>query len=214
MRVGVLCNGTVTDYAWLRGMVDGLDDLICADGGSNHAFELGCRPKMIIGDLDSIRPEVLSHFQSEGVTIKRYMTEKDDTDLMLALQEAIALGATEVILLGALGKRLDHTMGSLSILVFLHTKGVAGTIMDEHNEIVLREKEAIIEGEVGSEVSLLPFTERVTGVCTENLQYSLQDATFEIGNPYGISNVLTGPSARVTMKDGLLLVIKSKEQGN
>ncbi|HWJ02676.1 MAG TPA: thiamine diphosphokinase [Verrucomicrobiae bacterium] len=211
MRIGVICNGAVTDYNWLAAVIETLDGVICADGGSNHAYKLGIMPKLIIGDLDSVDPKVLSHYQSEGVTIKQFMAEKDDTDQRLALQEAIALGATEVVLLAALGKRLDHSLGSLSVLAYLHSQGVTGTILDETNEVTLREHQVIIEGEVGEEISLLPLTTRVTGITTENLQYALKDAVFELGNPYGISNVLTAPKARVTMAEGLLLVIKSRE---
>ncbi len=211
MLVGVLCNGSVHDYAWLGSVIKGLDGLICADGGSNHAYRLGLAPQLIVGDLDSVRPEILEHYRAAGVPVKQYPKEKDMTDLQLALAEAVAWGAKTVLLLAATGRRLDHTLGNLSVLAYLHARGVRGIILDETNEIRLWEKEALIKGESGEEVSLLPLTTRVTGVSTENLKYAVKDGVFEIGNPYGISNILTSPTARVKFSEGLLLTVKSRD---
>ncbi len=214
MRVGILCNGSVEDYAWLGSVVNGLDALICADGGTNHAYRLGLMPLVIVGDLDSVRPEILEHYRTAGVPVKQYPKEKDQTDLQLALAEAVARGAKTVLLLAATGKRLDHTLGNLSVLASLHAHGVEGIVLDENNDIRLWEKEALIEGEPGEEVSLLPLTTRVTGVNTENLKYAVKDGVFEIGNPYGISNVLTAKTARVKFAEGLLLTVKSRDAGS
>jgi thiamine pyrophosphokinase len=211
MRVGVICNGSVADYSWLGMVLADCDKIICADGGTNHLYKLGVPPDLIVGDLDSILPEVMEYYAGQGVQLLRYPPEKDDTDQRLALRAAMELGATEVILLGAIGNRLDHTLGSLSVLAYLQENGVRGVVMDEYNKITLSRGEAVIRGEVGEQVSLLPLTTSVTGISTENLQYSLKDAVFELGNPYGISNVLTAPEAKVTFKEGLLLVIKSRD---
>lgn len=211
MRAGVICNGKIEDYGWFSAIAESLDVVVCADGGSNHAYYAGITPKMIVGDLDSIRPEVLAHFRQAGVLIKRYPREKDETDLRLALSEVVKLGAGEVVLLAALGKRVDHILGNISNLVYLHNMGVRGYILDENNQVFICDSEVQITGEAGEEVSLLPLTTRVCGLYSKNLKYPLQNSVFEIGNPYGISNVLLGKEASVSMQDGLLLVIKSRD---
>ncbi len=211
MRVGIVCNGSVTDYGWLGSVLAGCDKLICADGGANHVYRLGVVPDLIVGDLDSISPGVMDYYSGHNVPVLRFPPEKDDTDQRIALKAAIELGATEVVLLGSIGKRLDHTLGSLSVLAYLLENGVSGVVMDEYNEITLCQGEALIRGEVGQEVSLLPLTTRVTGISTQNLKYALRNAVFTLGNPYGISNVMTAPQARVTFEQGMLLVIKSRE---
>lgn len=212
MRIGILCNGEVESYEWLGAVLGELDGVICADGGANHAYRSKIKPLVIVGDLDSVEKAVLAHFAGLGVATKKFPAEKDETDLQLALKEAVALGATEVVLLAATGKRIDHTLGNISLLADLLAKGVKGVVLDEYNDIRLCEREAVVEGEVGEEVSLLPLTTRVTGVCTESLKYPLESGLFTIGNPYGISNVLTANTARVTFDQGLLLVIKSKDK--
>lgn len=212
MRLGVLCNGEVENYAWLREVADSLDGVVCADGGGNHAFRMGIKPLCVIGDLDSIEPEALRHFGELEVPVKRFPCEKDETDLQLALDEALELGAAEVVLLAATGRRLDHTLGNISVLAELLLKGIPGLIIDEYNEIRVCQKEAVIHGEIGEEVSLLPLTTTVTGVSSANLKYGLKDGEFSLGNPYGISNMLTSTCARVTFDQGLLLVIKARDR--
>ncbi len=211
MRLGVMANGAISDYVWLKSICVQLDGLICADGGANHAYVAGFTPKMIVGDLDSVKPEVLKYYMELGVPVHRFAVEKDETDLQLALGEAIELGAKQIVLLGAVGNRIDHVLGNISLLVFLHTHGVKGVILDEHNELSLAEAEVTINGTPGEEVSLLPLTAAVTGIWTENLKYPMQGGEFKLGNPRGISNVLMAESARVTMEQGLLLVIKSRD---
>lgn len=212
MRLGILCNGEVDSYEWLEEVVGGLDGVVCADGGANHAYRLNLKPLAIVGDFDSVAKNVLAHFESLGVSTKRFPAEKDETDLQLALKEAVALGATEVVLLAATGKRLDHTLGNISLLADLAGQGLIGRVMDEYNDIRLFQREAIVEGCVGEQVSLLPLTTQVTGVNSEGLKYPLKNGKFTLGNPYGISNVLIAATARITFDQGLLLVIKAKDK--
>ncbi|HEX3015142.1 MAG TPA: thiamine diphosphokinase [Desulfobacteria bacterium] len=211
LRVGVLANGQVTSDQWLEQQLQQLDLLICADGGTNHAYRLKYRPALIIGDLDSINPSALAFYRDQRIPIKKYPVEKDDTDLKIALKAAIQAGADEVIILGATGNRLDHSLGAISLLAFLQTNGVKGIIRDECNEITLTDATAIINGLPGETVSLLPLTTKVTGITTENLKYQVKDGTFTLGNPYGISNVIVHSPAKVTVQTGLLLIIKSRE---
>ena len=90
------------------------DLLICADSGANHVYELGYVPDLIIGDFDSIKPEILQAYCAKGCAIKTYPSEKDYTDTELAIQLALQEGVTQIDLLGAIGNRLDYSSQYLS----------------------------------------------------------------------------------------------------
>ena len=95
--------GPVVDYEAVRELLPKAPFyLIAADGGLRHARALGLVPDAFIGDMDSLREEDLP----EGAIL--YPSQKDDTDMMLAVKKAMALGVRKVLLLGGLGGRLDH----------------------------------------------------------------------------------------------------------
>ena len=116
MRAIIFVNGMVEDYDSLRRWLQPEDYLICANGGTRHCIALGITPHAIVGDIDSADPTVLADFARQGVDIERHPPAKDQTDLELALERAIRDGAGEILLLGALGGRLDQTLANLHIV--------------------------------------------------------------------------------------------------
>ena len=103
MRAVIFVNGTILDYTQLARWLRPDDYLIAADGGARHCAALGILPAVLVGDLDSITPELLAEYEQAGVAIERHPPRKDETDLELAVRRAVADGATEILLLGALG---------------------------------------------------------------------------------------------------------------
>jgi thiamine pyrophosphokinase len=89
--------------------------------------------------------------------------------------------------------------------------GIKGKIIDEHNEIVLINDSISLEREEGVRLSLVPLTEKVTGVTTKGLRYPLENATMEISSTLGVSNEFKEDTATVSITGGLLLVIKSRD---
>ncbi|OGO82056.1 MAG: thiamine diphosphokinase, partial [Clostridiales bacterium GWC2_40_7] len=146
-----------------------------------------------------------------GVEIVRFPAKKDATDTQLAVQLAMERGCDEVILLGSAGTRLDHTMANVFLLRMLLEAGKKGIIADEHNEIEMIDKNISLVRENDIKISLVPVGGKVTGVTTEGLYYPLKDATLEFGSTWGISNEFSEDLAGITIKEGLLLVIRSKD---
>ncbi len=208
--VFVVANGEMRDLSFLRDCLASLKPaaVICADGGARHVHALGMAPDIIVGDLDSLDPHIARWCSDRGARILRHDAEKDETDTELALEEALALAPAEICLFGALGRRLDHALANLHLLVRGTDRGVRTRILDPWCEAFVLRETAVLEGEPGQTVSLLPFCGAVTGVTLEGFAYPLRNAVMEPGKPYGVSNVLQRRQGRIHLETGTLLVIR------
>lgn len=213
MKAFIVSNGEMLDDDYYKKLFkeEKPQYVICADGGANHLKRLGIIPTTIIGDLDSINKEDLEYYKSQKVEIIRFNSEKDETDTQLAIQFAMSLQISELVLLGALGNRLDHSLANIYLLQSVVSQGVKVSIMNENNIIYLVVKEVQLQGKKGDTISLLPFTDQVTGIDVKGLYYPLEDATMRKANPYGISNIFTKEIVDISIQSGLLLVILAQD---
>ncbi|SFG24880.1 thiamine diphosphokinase [Desulfotomaculum arcticum] len=215
MRCVVVTGGSAGEASWLAEMIKPEDRVICVDGGARYIDSLGIVPDMIIGDMDSIDRGLLDKFKKLGSVIKEHPAEKDDTDTALAVAEALAGKPGEIIILGALGTRFDHSLANIHLLAVAREQGVRARIVNEFNDISLVSpgERTVVEGAAGELFSLLPLTAKVTGINVTGAKWPLRDAEFVIGNPYGISNRLAADRAEITIDSGLLLLIKINQRG-
>lgn len=207
MRAIVIANGHIGNSEASRAQTWPHDLVICADGGAQHALALGLAPDVVIGDLDSLDGNLQARLEGEGCQVLVHPTRKDETDLELALHYAIDHGVDEILILGALGGRIDQTLANVLLLALPELEGIKTRIAAGDQEMFLIRGQAFIEGQVGDTVSLLPIAGDVTGITTEGLKYTLQRGTLKFGPTLGVSNVLTAPVAQVQMERGLLLCI-------
>ena len=112
-RTIIFANGELPNMEKARTLVKADDYVICADGGTHHALALGLRPNLIIGDLDSVTDAEL---QKANAKIVKYPRHKNETDLELALNHALEQQPTSILIIAALGNRLDQTLGNISLL--------------------------------------------------------------------------------------------------
>ena len=210
MRAVVFVNGIVSDYAALRRWLQPDDYLICADGGSRHCVQLALRPDVVVGDMDSADPAVLATWQDAGTALERHPTGKNQTDLELALERAIRDGAEDILLLGALGGRLDQTLANLLILA---QRAWPARIRlaegDQVAQILLDGEVMTLTGAVGDIVSVVPLSPEVTGITYVGLEYPLEGAALRLGSTRGISNVIAAHPATIAIDRGILLVVQS-----
>jgi len=206
MRCFIMANGAYGDLASYRDLVLPGDILLCADGGSNYAFELGLLPDMIIGDLDSIRPEIEEHYRRKGVNFCPYPARKDKTDFQLCLEKARDMYTDEVIVLGSLGKRLDHTLANLYAGIELVRDGCLVSHFSQECRVHITCRDMIIEGRPGDLVSVLALTEEATGVTEQGFEYAPVSPRLELAHPYAVSNVMTGYSGKITVQAGILAI--------
>ena len=182
--------------------------VVAADGGLQRAHELGLAVDVVVGDLDSVTPDALAAAEAAGVRVVRHPPAKDATDLELALDESVAVGARRVLLVASSVGRLDHLLGSLLLLgsaryAALELDALVG---DALVHVVRRER--TLSGAPGELVSLLAVGSPALGVVTDGLEYPLRGETLEPGSSRGISNVFTGAEARIGLADGVLLAIR------
>lgn len=207
----IICGGTIRDYDYMAKYLEGADLVIAVDSGAKHLDGLKAVPDILTGDFDSIVQADYDCLIASGVETLRFPVEKDKTDSQLAVELALERGCNKVVLLGALGTRLDHSFSNICLLKKLIERGVKGIIADEYNEVWLTDSTITIGREAGTKLSLLPLSASVKGVTTKGLYYPLKDATLETGSSWGVSNEFVNETADVSITDGLLLVIKSRD---
>lgn len=210
MRALIFVNGLIADYQQVESWVRPADLLIGADGGTLHCLALGRQPHAVIGDLDSLPAALVAQLAAQGVQFERHPPEKDETDLDLAIHYAVRQGAREVVLLGALGGRLDQTLANVLLLV--RPEWQVPIILAEGNQQaqLVRAGECLsLVAPVGGTVSIVPLSPTVTGITYHGMVYPLENATLHLGSTRGISNVVAQSPASITLETGLLLVIQT-----
>jgi len=184
--------------------------IICADAGIVACRELGLRPDFLIGDLDSAPAELVEWARDVGARILRHPVAKDETDLELALAKAIELGACRLVVTGATGGRVDHTLANMDVLMGVARRAELLVAVEGWGEMIFlagAHRKAAIHGAVSDVVSLIPRCGEARGVTTAGLHYPLRHEDLCYGTSRGVSNRMTEPVAHVTMVDGEMLVI-------
>lgn len=206
MKCVVLANGKYGPLSEYRKVIGLEDTVLCADGGANYAYEMGLIPQYIIGDMDSIKPEVKEHYNLHKVQFRKYPRRKDFTDTQLTLSLVEELGADEVLFMGTLGKRLDHTLSNLYCGIGLALMGKKIRHYAPDCIVYLTAHTLTITGNKGDLVSVLPLSERAQGVSEKGFEYLLDNVVLEKKNPYAVSNLLVEAQGEISVADGVLAV--------
>lgn len=188
------------------------DIIIAVDKGLETIDYLKLEPQYILGDFDSVNTKILEKYKKQNIKIIKLNPEKDLTDTHSAIDLALEIKSTEITILGAIGTRLDHTMANIHILKQALDKNIKAKIVNEKNEIELIDKEIIIKKDDNYKyVSIIPLTTNVTGITIEGMKYIINDYTLSIGDSLGVSNEQIDKEAKISIKTGILVVIKSKD---
>ncbi|HEY4690736.1 MAG TPA: thiamine diphosphokinase [Anaerolineae bacterium] len=213
MRALIFANGDPTSretaHHWmLPGSI-----VIAADGGTRNALEAGLTPDTVIGDLDSLPEALRADLEARGVRFIVHPARKDETDLELAIRHALDHGATDIVILSALGGRWDQSLANILLLTLPALRDVPTQIVDHRQTITLVTggREARIDGHIGDTLSLLALSGDARGVTIEGCEYPLTDGALPFGKTLGISNVLAEPAARVGVKEGIVLAIHARK---
>ncbi|MEK6754872.1 MAG: thiamine diphosphokinase [Bacteroidota bacterium] len=202
-RALVIANGEVPKKRLLQSLARESSIVICADGGANSALKFGILPDAIVGDLDSIHAEALVKLRK----VPRYEDRDDEsTDLEKAIAWALKQKYDHIVVVGASGKRIDHTLGNLGVLPKFYPDAVI-RFVDDLGEVMYVGRELTFEAKRGDVVSLIPLT-RCEGITTEGLRYALDNEALELGVREGTSNVVVNTPVTIKVKKGHLLLYK------
>ena len=215
-RAIIFANGELRDREKIKAEIDSGDFLIAVDGGYRHMKSLGLIPSLVIGDLDSMQKNDVQQLQDADVELLRFPSEKNETDLELALLEVAARGYHNILIVAGLGGRLDQTLGNLVLLkspalANCHIKMDDGCVEVWHLKGSKYPEGLQILGEKGEVVSLLAFCSIVKGIITEGLKYPLVEEDLSSYQTRGISNEMLGTIARVSLSEGELIAIHTRQ---
>ncbi|MDP7421067.1 MAG: thiamine diphosphokinase [bacterium] len=224
-KVVIVSNGNI-DPAELR-IINEKDFIICADGGANFLIETDITPNLIVGDLDSIDDEVHHHYKNKDCDFIEFDTEEDKTDTHLSLEYSLQnIICSEIVILGALGLRFDHTLANLHLLYNAkrdHDKLAEETgethplnirIVSNAGEITVTDGTLKLQGEPGDLVSFIPLTDKVGKIECSGLKFPVTEKSLLHEDESGLSNEMTDNEACITINEGIMMVVKKRKQSS
>lgn len=206
-RVVIFANGELPDIEKARVLLRADDYILCADGGTHHALALGLRPDMVVGDMDSLAKDAWKKLEQVNAQIELHPRDKDETDFELAIRRAVEMNPESILIIGALGGRVDQTLGNIALLSDSRLSAIDSHIDDGLEEIFFCRAHSMVEGRSGDIISLIPWNGPVHGVRTEGLKWALRGETLHPEKTRGISNEMIDKTTSIVIESGLLLVI-------
>ena len=183
----------------------GRDLVVAVDGGLERVHGLGLRPDVIIGDFDSLSPQLLAQYPSS--LVQRHPARKDETDTELAILWALERGVADITICNDLGGRFDHALALVQNLLLIHERGGRGSIESGTQRLFLIAGEAEFCGLADCNLSLLAVWSEVEFATSKGLQYPLAGVRLFCSHPRGMSNRIVASPARVAGARGLPLAI-------
>lgn len=211
MKAVIFASAQIKDYSFCTDYLKDRPIIICCDGGMYHAKALDIQPDYVVGDFDSVSKELLLEFRAKNIPFRQFPEKKDETDMELGVLLALELGVTELVILGGIGSRMDHTLANCHLLHFLYQKNINALLADENNCIRITDSHIRLKGKKGDLVSLIPVCSEVKGITLYGLEYPLIDATLPFESPRGVSNVMLCETAEVYVNKGCVYVIQSRD---
>lgn len=186
------------------------NNIIAVDKGLEILDKCKIQPNYIIGDFDSVNKDLVQKYKKSEII--KLNPEKDFTDTHMAIKLAYKIESNYITIIGAIGTRIDHTIANIHILKECIERKITCEIIDKNNKIMLIDKPCYINLEKEYKyISLIPLTTNVTGVTLEGVKYPLKNATLSIGESIGVSNEQIEQKAKIELKKGILVCIKSRD---
>ena len=187
------------------------DLVIAADAGYLTAQKMGITPDILLGDFDTLGVENIP----DGIECMRVPAEKNDTDTQLAVSTAIERGAKEIVIVGGVSGRLDHTLSTLAVLESLWERKndrIYATLTDGKNRVrFLRNSGTILPRSQYRYFSLIAADELVKGVTLEGCKYPLKNGRISRRHQWAVSNEITGNCALIEISRGGAWIIESMD---
>ena len=219
MKTCLFVTGGTMDLAFAGSFLkqNTFDMVVAVDGGLEHLKPLGLLPDAVVGDFDTVSPDVLAEYRKmEQVAWEIHQPEKDETDTELAIETAIGMGALSITILGGTGGRIDHMLANIHLLAGCLERGISASMVDGQNRLYILDGETTFYRDRvhGKYLSFIPLTERVEGITLTGFKYPLNGKTITIGREAGlcVSNELVEETGCISFDSGLLICVESGDR--
>lgn len=215
MKINLVAGGPFTLIPDLQAF-DGRDvEWVGIDRGVFYLLNAGIKPAMAFGDFDSVSEEEMAEIEMEVEHLKKFKPEKDETDMELALNWAIAQNPDSIMIFGATGGRLDHLMANVQLLTkpLNQDIDIQTEIIDKNNILFIKKPGTYNVEKIADfkYISFLPVTPEILGMTLENFKYPLNDCHIPMGSTLCISNELIRGHGTFSFSEGILLVVRSRD---
>lgn len=201
MNAVIFANGEIVDYEAIAAKLTQVHTCIAVDGGLRHCYALGITPHLLVGDMDSIHPEILAECPPLAHSV--YPRDKDESDLEIALDTLDFDQFDNVTVYGALGGNTDHIQGNLFLLSRYPNSLEYITETEKHMTI---EGNAKLHCPEGTKVSLFPIYGPVKVTSTVGLKWPIEDMILD-STYFSLSNEATTNQIEINVEDGKVLLI-------
>jgi len=198
----IVLNGELSDdlEKYKKRLIDNQNFIIACDGGYNNCKKLNIKPDLILGDFDSLQ-------EFEFDNILKFPKEKDKSDFELAIDYGFEKGFKDFEIWGAIGKRLDHTLFNISLLLRIKKEGGNANIYHPPYIVFIIDKEYNFGVRNSGFVSFYPLTSEIKGLTIKGMKYELNEKDIYLGSTETLSNEFIGKESFVNFKEGIILVI-------
>lgn len=211
MRAIIVSGGNPPSKELLLSHIKEDDFIIGVDKGCNCLAEYNIMPNLILGDFDSAKKEIIDSFINKGVKSERFRPDKDYTDTDLGYEKAKENGATDILLFGATGTRLDHMLGNIGIMLKSLKENIKLNIIDDNNEITLIDKPTTFQGTYGDLLSFHAISDVVKNVNITGAKYTLENYDMTLFEPRAICNEFIDKDITISFTEGKVLVIRPRD---
>ena len=215
-KTAIIVSGGTIDQDFALKQVEQLkaEIIIGVDRGLEFLYQNQIMPTHIVGDFDSVEPEIVEYYRNETkVPIRQFDPVKDASDTEIAIRLAIELGVNRLWLLGATGTRLDHVLANIQTLKVAHDAGVKAYILDAHNRISLIAKECTLrkEEQYGEYFSVFPLGGEVPCFTIKGAKYPLENHTLMPYDSLCVSNQIKEKEVEITFPEGIVVLMETRE---
>ena len=189
--------------------------IVGVDKGVEYLYHHQIKPNYIVGDFDSIAPEVIKYYKTEtNVAIREYNPVKDESDTEMAIRIAITIGSTEIYILGATGGRIDHLWANVQTLTIPFKAGVDAVILDSQNKIRLIGGDTVIRREdaYGPYFSIFPLGQEIYSLSIEGAKYPLHDHQLTPYDSLCVSNQFEEDEVKITFGSGIVILMETRDK--
>ena len=178
------------------------DYVIAADAGYKYLLETEITPDMVVGDFDTLK------YVPDHPNIVQLKPEKDITDTWEAVTKGFEKGYKEFHLYACMGGRVEHSIANFQLLSHIAEEGGRGYLYDDRSILtVIKDSEIEFKARDNGFISVFSLSDTSIGVDISGLKYEIEDAKLTNSFPLGVSNEFIGKPAKISVKNGTLLIV-------